>query len=180
MADWAGWSSHLQQQSLTPRLAERNLNPPDSRHMGPCNPGRAVSSGPRALINRDRRPNGTGNGLNLSAITRSHLEPEPPKSSKAWFSGRYLPAIDPAQPMWPEGPPFALTNRPHSDPATLTTVTILLKTYQVVLYAEPTHPAKVTPSWSVPTPASYEGDPGHRPVAQSESMPWSTVLHAHS
>src|SRR3979490_2427812 len=81
-----------------------------------ANPGfEPLASGPTSLINRSRRPNGTGDGLKLAGdCTNPILKPDAAevvnKHGDVWRNGMGYP--NPHNQCWPEGPPFTFTNAP--------------------------------------------------------------------
>src|SRR3954466_6336872 len=81
----------------------------------PANPGfEPLASGPTSLINRSRRPNGTGDGLKLAGdYTNPILKPQSAAVVKM-HGERALNMGDPNphNQCWLEGPPFAFTNGP--------------------------------------------------------------------
>jgi hypothetical protein len=81
-----------------------------------ANPGfEPLASGPTSLINRERRPNGTGNGLKLVGdYTNPILKPQ--ASAVVKQHGERAVGMgdpNPHNQCWPEGPPFLLTNAPE-------------------------------------------------------------------
>src|SRR5262245_51401262 len=80
-----------------------------------ANPGfEPLSSGPTSLINRSRRPNGTGDGLKLEGdYTNPILKPEAARVVRE-HGQRALGMGDPNphNQCWLEGPPFTFTNAP--------------------------------------------------------------------
>jgi hypothetical protein len=81
-----------------------------------ANPGfEPLSSGPTSLINRERRPNGTGNGLKLVGDhTNPILKPEAAEIVRkhGLLGLSWTGDPNPHNQCWPEGPPFAMTNGP--------------------------------------------------------------------
>ena len=78
-----------------------------------ANPGfEPLSSGPTSLINKERRPNGTGNGLKLVGdYTNPILKPAAAEIVKKHgaLGLNWMGDPNPHNQCWPEGPPFALT-----------------------------------------------------------------------
>src|SRR6478672_1360856 len=85
-----------------------------------ANPGfEPLASGPTALINRSRRPNGTGDGLKLNGdYTNPILKPH---AARALNMGD----PNPHNQCWLEGPPFVFTNHPTEIVQTRDKVVIL-------------------------------------------------------
>jgi len=128
-----------------------------------ANPGfEPLSSGPTSLINRERRPNGTGNGLKLVGdYTNPILKPEAAEIVKKHGAlATNMGDPNPHNQCWPEGPPFALTNGPTQILQTRDEVVILYQDNSQVRHIRmnQTHPAKVTPSWYGDSVGRYEGD----------------------
>jgi len=128
-----------------------------------ANPGfEPLASGPTSLINRERRPNGIGNGLKLVGdYTNPILRPEAAETVKK--HGQLAVNMgdpNPHNQCWPEGPPFALTNGPTQILQTKDKVTILYQDNSQVRHIRlnQQHPAKVTPSWYGDSVGHYEGD----------------------
>jgi len=128
-----------------------------------ANPGfEPLASGPTSLINRERRPNGTGNGLKLVGdYTNPILKPEAAETVKRHGAlATNMGDPNPHNQCWPEGPPFALTNGPTQILQTRDKVVILYQDNSQVRHIRmnQTHPAKVTPSWYGDSVGRYEGD----------------------
>ncbi len=128
-----------------------------------ANPGfEPLSSGPTSLINRERRPNGTGNGLKLVGdYTNPILKPGAAEIVKKHGElATNMGDPNPHNQCWPEGPPFALTNGPTQILQTRDEVVILYQDNSQVRHIRmnQTHPAKVTPSWYGDSVGRYEGD----------------------
>jgi hypothetical protein len=127
------------------------------------NPGfEPLASGPTALINRSRRPNGTGDGLKLNGdYTNPILKPEAAEIVKQ-HAERALNMGDPNphNQCWLEGPPFLFTNHPTQIVQTRDKVVILYQDNSQARHVRmnQTHPAKVTPSWYGDAVGHYEGD----------------------
>jgi hypothetical protein len=110
-----------------------------------------LASGPTALVNRERRPNGTGNILKLVGdYTNPILKPQAAEIVKKHAELGLKGIGDPntRNQCWPSGGPFIFTERPTVLLQTPNKVTILYghdhQVRQVRLNA--THPAEVTPS----------------------------------
>jgi hypothetical protein len=122
-----------------------------------------LASGPTALVNRERRPNGTGNILKLVGdYTNPILKPQAAEIVKKHAELGLKGIGDPntRNQCWPSGGPFIFTERPTVLLQTPNKVTILYghdhQVRQVRLNA--THPAEVTPSWYGDSVGHYEGD----------------------
>ena len=128
-----------------------------------ANPGfEPLASGPTALINRSRRPNGTGDGLKLTGdYTNPILKPEAAEIVKK-HGERALNMGDPNphNQCWLEGPPFVFTNHPNEIVQTRDKVVILYQDNSQVRHVRmnQTHPAQVTPTWYGDSVGHYEGD----------------------
>ena len=128
-----------------------------------ANPGfEPLASGPTALINRSRRPNGTGDGLKLTGdYTNPILKPEAAEIVKR-HGERALNMGDPNphNQCWLEGPPFVFTNHPNEIVQTRDKVVILYQDNSQVRHVRmnQTHPAQVTPTWYGDSVGHYEGD----------------------
>jgi hypothetical protein len=128
-----------------------------------ANPGfEPLASGPTALINRSRRPNGTGDGLKLTGdYTNPILKPEAAEIVKK-HGERALNMGDPNphNQCWLEGPPFVFTNHPNEIVQTRDKVIILYQDNSQVRHVRmnQTHPAQVTPTWYGDSVGHYEGD----------------------
>jgi hypothetical protein len=122
-----------------------------------------LPSGPTALVNRSRRPNGTGDPLKLAGdYTNPILKPEAAevvrKHGELGLNGIGDP--NPRNQCWPAGPPFDFSEGPTQILQTPNQVMILYGyDHQVrrVRMNEP-HPAQVTPSWYGDSVGHYEGD----------------------
>ena len=122
-----------------------------------------MPSGPTALVNRSRRPNGTGDILKLAGdYTNPILKPEAAEVVKQHgelgLNGIGDP--NPRNQCWPAGVPFVFTNGPTQLVQRPDKVTILYgydhQVRQVRL--NQAHPAQVTPSWYGDSVGHYEGD----------------------
>ena len=122
-----------------------------------------LASGPTALVNRSRRPNGTGNILQLVGdYTNPILKPEAAEIVKkhAELGLKGIGDPNPRIQCWPAGVPFVFTNGPTQLLQQPDRVTILYGyDHQVrrVPLNKP-HAAKVTPSWYGDSVGHYEGD----------------------
>src|SRR6516225_4916762 len=122
-----------------------------------------LPSGPTALVNRSRRPNGTGNILKLTGdYTNPILKPEAAEVVKrhAELGLKGIGDPNPRNQCWPAGVPFVFTNGPTQLLQQPDKVIILYGyDHQVrrVRLNEP-HPAHVTPSWYGDSVGYYEGD----------------------
>jgi hypothetical protein len=122
-----------------------------------------LTSGPTALINTQRRANGTGNILKLAGdYTNPILTPQAAQIVKM-HAERGLNNIgdpNPRNQCWPSGLPFVFTDRPTELLQQKDKVTILYghdhQVRQVRLNAQ--HPAKVTPTWYGDSVGHYDGD----------------------
>ncbi len=129
-----------------------------------ANPGfEPLASGPTALVNRARRPNGTGDILRLAGdYNNPILKPEVvevvKKHGELGMAGIGDP--NPRNQCWPEGPPFVFTNGPTQLVQQKDKVTILyVYAHQVrQVRMNQQHPARVTPSWYGDSVGHYEGD----------------------
>ncbi len=122
-----------------------------------------LASGPTALINTQRRENGTGNILKLAGdYTNPILTPQAAELVKmhAERGLNYIGDPNPRNQCRPEGVPFLFTDRPTELLQQPDKVTILYgHDHQVrhVRMNQP-HPEKVTPSWYGDSVGHYEGD----------------------
>jgi hypothetical protein len=122
-----------------------------------------LTSGPTALINTQRRANGTGNILKLAGdYTNPILTPQAAEIVKM-HAERGLNNIgdpNPRNQCWPSDLPFVFTDRPTELLQQKDKVTILYghdhQVRQVRLNAQ--HPAKVTPTWYGDSVGHYDGD----------------------
>jgi hypothetical protein len=128
-----------------------------------ANPGfEPLASGPTSLINRSRRPNGTGDGLKLEGdYTNPILKPEAAKIVRE-HGQRALGMGDPNphNQCWLEGPPFVFTNAPTQLLQTPDKVVILYQDNSQVRHVRlnAQHPAQMTPTWYGDSVGHYEGD----------------------
>jgi len=122
-----------------------------------------MASGPTALINTQRRENGTGNILKLVGDhTNPILKPEAAEIVKmhAERGLSWTGDANPRNQCRPEGVPFLFTDRPTELLQQPDKITILYgHDHQVrrVRLNQP-HPAQVTPSWYGDSVGHYEGD----------------------
>ena len=122
-----------------------------------------LPSGPTALVNRSRRPNGTGDILKLAGdYTNPILKPEAAEAVKRHgeLGLKGIGDPNPRNQCWPGGVPFVFTNGPTQLLQQPDKVTILYGyDHQVrhVRLNQP-HPAQVTPSWYGNFVGHYEGD----------------------
>jgi hypothetical protein len=152
-----------------------------------------LASGPTALVNRSRRPNGTGNILQLVGdYANPILTPQAAeivkKHGETALKGIGDP--NPRNQCWPSGVPFVFTDRPTLLVQTTDRITILYgHDHQVrrVRLDEP-HPAPVVPSWYGDSVGHYEGDTlvidtiginADRPFAMIDwyGTPYTQALH---
>src|SRR5437764_3678231 len=128
-----------------------------------ANPGfEPLASGPTALINRSRRPNGTGDGLKLTGdYTNPILKPQAAEVVKRHGErAANMGDPNPHNQCWLEGPPFVFTNHPNEIVQTRDKVVILYQDNSQVRHVRmnQTHPAKLTASWYGDSVGHYEGD----------------------
>lgn len=122
-----------------------------------------LASGPTALINTQRRANGTGNILKLAGdYTNPILTPQAAAVVKM-HAERGLNNIgdpNPRNQCWPSGVPFVFTDRPTELLQQKDKVTIIYghdhQVRQVRLNAQ--HPTKVIPTWYGDSVGHYDGD----------------------
>ena len=122
-----------------------------------------LASGPTALVNTQRRANGTGNILKLAGdYTNPILTPQAAEIVKM-HAQRGLNNIgdpNPRNQCWPSGVPFVFTDRPTELLQERDKVTIIYghdhQVRRVRLNAQ--HPAKLTPAWYGDSVGHYEGD----------------------
>jgi hypothetical protein len=129
-----------------------------------ANPGfEPLASGPTALVNRSRRPNGTGDILKLAGdYTNPILKPEAAEVVKKHgeLGLNYTGDPNPRNQCRPEGPPFVFTNGPTQLVQTVDKVTIIYGYNHQVrhVHMNAQHPARVTLSWYGDSVGHYEGD----------------------
>ena len=122
-----------------------------------------LPSGPTALVNRSRRPNGTGDPLKLTGdYTNPILRPEAAEVVKRHgeLGLQGIGDPNPRNQCWPGGPPFDFSEGPTQILQTPNKIIILYSyDHQVrrVRMNEP-HPAQVTPSWYGDSVGHYEDD----------------------
>ena len=122
-----------------------------------------MPSGPTSLVNRMRRPNGTGDVLKLVGdYTNPILKPEAAEVVKMHGALGLKGEGDanPRNQCWPGGVPFDFSEGP--------TQLVQLPDQIIILYSydhhvrhvrlNQSHPAKVTPSWYGDSVGHYEGD----------------------
>ena len=122
-----------------------------------------LASGPTALINTQRRANGTGNILKLAGdYTNPILTPQAAEIVKM-HAQRGLNNIgdpNPRNQCWPSGVPFVFTDRPTELLQQRDKVTIIYghdhQVRRVRLNAQ--HPAKLTRTWYGDSVGHYDGD----------------------
>ena len=122
-----------------------------------------LPSGPTALVNLSRRPNGTGEILKLTGdYTNPILKPGAAEVVKrhAELGLKGIGDPNPRIQCWPAGVPFVFTNGPTQLLQQPDRVTILYgydhQVRRVPLNRQ--HPPKVTPSWYGDSVGHYEGD----------------------
>jgi hypothetical protein len=129
-----------------------------------ANPGfEPLASGPTSLINRARRPNGTGDGLKLAGdYANPILKPAAAEIVKKHgeLGLNWTGDPTPHNQCWPEGPPFVFTNAPTQLVQGRDKVVILYQDNSRVRHVRmnQTHPARVTPTWYGDSVGRYEGD----------------------
>ena len=150
---------------VTPVVGQSAQTIPDfSGIWAHANPGfEPLASGPTSLINLERRPNGTGNGLKLVGDhTNPILKPEAAEIVKKHgaLGLSWTGDPNPHNQCWPEGPPFAMTNGPTQIVQSPNKVTILYQDNSQVRHIRlnSQHPARVTPTWYGDAVGHYEGD----------------------
>jgi len=122
-----------------------------------------LATGPTALVNRQRRANGTGNILKLVGdYTNPILKPQAAEVVKKHgeIALKGIGDPNPRNQCWPSGVPFVFTDRPTQLVQTPDKVTILYgHDHQVrrVRLNEP-HPAQVVLSYYGDSVGHYEGD----------------------
>jgi hypothetical protein len=121
-----------------------------------------LASGPTALVNRSRRPNGTGDILKLAGdYTNPILKPEAAevvkKHGELGLNG--IGDANPRNQCWPGGPPFDFSEGPTQILQQPDQVTILYSYDHQVRHVRlnQSHPAQVT-SWYGDSVGHYEGD----------------------
>jgi hypothetical protein len=122
-----------------------------------------LPAGPTALVNRSRRPDGTGDILKLAGdYTNPILKPEAVEIVKQHgeLGLNWMGDPNPRNQCWPEGPPFVFTNGPTQFLQTPDKVTILYVYNHQIRHVRMngSHPEKVKPSWYGDSVGHYEGD----------------------
>jgi hypothetical protein len=122
-----------------------------------------LASGPTALVNRSRRPNGTGNILRLVGdYTNPILKPQAAEIVKKHgeLALKGIGDPNPRNQCWPSGVPFVFTDRPTQLVQTPDNITILYgHDHQVRrVRLNESHPAQVVRSWYGDSVGHYEGD----------------------
>jgi hypothetical protein len=122
-----------------------------------------LASGPTALVNRSRRPDGTGNNRQLVGdYTNPILKPEAAEVVKKHgeLERNGIGAPTPRNQCWPGGPPFVFTATAMQLVQTANQVIILYEGDHQVRHVRrnQSHPAQVTPSWNGDSVGHYEGD----------------------
>jgi hypothetical protein len=122
-----------------------------------------LPSGPTALVNRSRRPNGTGNILKLTGdYTNPILKPEAAEVVKrhAELGLKGIGDPNPRNQCWPAGVPFVFTNGPTQLLQQPDKVIILYGYDHQVRHVllNQSHPAHATPTWYGDSVGHYEGD----------------------
>jgi hypothetical protein len=122
-----------------------------------------MASGPTALINTQRRENGTGNILKLAGdATNPILKPEAAEIVKmhAERGLSWTGDANPRNQCRPEGVPFLFTDRPTEILQQKDRITILYgHDHQVRrIRMNQTHPGNLTPTWYGDSVGRYEGD----------------------
>ena len=129
-----------------------------------ANPGfEPLRSGPTSLVNRSRRPNGTGDILKLAGDYHNPiLKPEAAEIVRKHgeLGLNYIGDPNPRNQCRPEGPPFVFSNGPTHLIQTPDKVTIIYGYNHQVrrVRMNDTHPAHVTPTWYGDSVGHYEGD----------------------
>jgi len=128
-----------------------------------ANPGfEPLSSGPTSLVNRSRRPNGTGDILKLAGdYTNPILNPQSAQIVRLHgeLGLNYIGDANPRNQCRPEGPPFVFTNGPVQILQQGDKVTVIYGYNHQVRHVRMNaqHPAAVTPSWYGDSVGHYEG-----------------------
>jgi hypothetical protein len=128
-----------------------------------ANPGfEPMRSGPTSLVNRSRRPNGTGDILKLAGdYTNPILKPDAAEIVRKHgeLGLNYTGDPNPRNQRRPEGPPFVFSNGPTHLVQTADKVTIIYGYNHQVrrVRMNQSHPAHVTPSWYGDSVGHYEG-----------------------
>jgi len=122
-----------------------------------------LPSGPTALVNRSRRPNGTGDPLKLTGdYTNPILRPQAAEVVKSHgeLGLKGIGDPNPRNQCWPGGPPFDFSEGPTQILQTPNKVIILYSYDHHVRHVRmnESHPAQVTPSWYGDSVGHYEDD----------------------
>src|ERR1700693_2844194 len=122
-----------------------------------------LPSGPTALVNRSRRPNGTGDILKLAGdYTNPILKPAAAEVVKRHgeIGQKGIGDPNPRNQCWPGGVPFDFSEGPTQLLQQPDKVTILYSYDQHVRHVRlnQPHPAELTPSWYGDSVGHYEGD----------------------
>jgi hypothetical protein len=150
--------------AVTPVVGQGQAVPDFSGIWAHANPGfEPLRSGPTSVVNRIRRPNGTGDILNL---TGDHTNPilKPPAAAAvqkhAEYHARDEGDPNPRNQCHLEGPPFVFTNGPTQIIQSGEKVAILYQYNHQVRHIRMNaqHPEKVTPSAYGDSIGRYEGD----------------------
>jgi hypothetical protein len=129
-----------------------------------ANPGfEPMPSGPTSLVNRSRRPNGTGDILKLAGDYHNPiLKPEAAEIVRKHgeLGLNYTGDPNPRNQCRPEGPPFVFSNGPTSLVQTPNEVLVLYGYNHQVrrVRMNQSHPEHVAPSWYGDSVGHYEGD----------------------
>ena len=129
-----------------------------------ANPGfEPLKSGPTSIVNLKRRPNGTGDILNLTGDDKNPiLKPAAAAAVQkhAQYHANDRGDPNPRNQCWEEGPPFVFTNGPTRIIQSKDKVTILYQYHHQVRHVRMNaeHPAKMTPTWYGDSVGKYEGD----------------------
>ncbi len=149
---------------VTPVVGQGQGVPDFSGIWAHANPGfEPLKSGPTSVINRIRRPNGTGDILNLTGDhTNPILKPAAAAAVQkhAEYHARDEGDPNPRNQCHLEGPPFVFTNGPTQIIQSKDKVAILYQYNHQVRHVRMNaqHPAKVTPSAYGDFVGRYEGD----------------------
>jgi hypothetical protein len=122
-----------------------------------------MSSGPTSLVNRSRRPNGTGDILKLAGdYANPILKPQAVEVVKKHgeLGLSYTGDPNPRNQCRPEGPPFVFSNGPVQLLQTPDKVTVIYGYNHQVRHVRMNqqHASNVTPSWYGDSVGHYEGD----------------------
>jgi hypothetical protein len=122
-----------------------------------------LASGPTSLINRQRRPDGVSNILQLVGdYTNPILKPDAAATVKKFgeMSMNYFGFHNPRNQCWPNGVPFVLSSNGMQMFQKPDHITIIYQTdHQIrIVRMNAMHPANVKPSWFGDSVGHYEGD----------------------